>query len=102
MASVVKGVLQEELDRSRSLKKRYEKKLEEYPQGYLLERRKGKKIYYYLSYRDGNRIRQNYLGILSAEEIKKYKDQIKNKKALRKQLSEVKANIKYLKRVLKK
>ena len=102
MGSVVKGVLQEELDRSLSLKEKYERKLDEYPQGYLLERKMGEKVYHYLSYREGERIRQKYLGALSPEEIKKYKDQIKDKKALRQQLSEVKANIKYLERLLKK
>lgn len=102
MASVVKGVLQEELDRSVSLKEKYEKKLCEYPLGYLLERKVGGKIYHYLSYREGERIRQKYLGPLPPEEIKKYKDWIKDKKALKLQLAEVKVNIKYLERLLKK
>ena len=102
MASVVKGVLQEELARSLSLKEKYEQKLDDYPQGYLLERKMGGKVYHYLSYREGERIRQKYLGPLSPEEVKKYKDRIKDKKALRQQLSEVKANIKYLERLLKK
>lgn len=102
MASVVKGVLQEELERSLSLKEKYEKKLNQYPQGYLLERKMGGKVYHYLSYREGDRIRQKYLGVLSPEEMKKYKERIKDKKALRQQLVEVKANIKYLERLLKK
>lgn len=102
MPSIVKGVLREELDRSLSLKERYEKKLDEYPKGYLLERKMRGKVYYYLSYREGNRIRQKYLGSLSSEEVKKYKNRIKDKKALRQQLAEVKANIKYLERLLKK
>lgn len=102
MASVVKGVLQEELERSLVLKKKYEEKLNNYPQGYLLARKRAGSIYYYLSYREGERILQKYLGVLSHEEVKKYKDQIKNKHALKKQLAEVKANIKYLERLLKK
>lgn len=102
MGSIVKGVLQEELDRSLSLKEKYERKLAEYPQGYLLERKMGEKLYHYLSYREGERIRQKYLGPLSPEEVKKYKDRIKDKKALKQQLVEVKANIKYLERLLKK
>jgi len=102
MASVVKGVLQEELDRSLSLKEKYEKKLDEYPQGYLLERKMGGKVYYYLSYRECDHIRQKYLGALSPKEIKDYKDRIKDKKSLRQQLAEVKANIKYLERLLRK
>ena len=102
MASVIKGVLREELDRSLSLKEKYEKKLDDYPQGYLLERKMGGKVYHYLSYREGERIRQKYLGPLSPEEVKKYKDRIKDKKALKQQLAEVKSNVKYLERLLKK
>ena len=102
MASIIKGVLQEELDRSIYLKGKYKQKLDDYPQGYLLERKVGGKVYHYLSYREGNRIRQKYLGSLSSEEIKKYKDRIKDKRILRQQLSEVRANIKYLERLLKK
>ncbi len=102
MASVVKGVLREELDRSLSLKEKYEKKMDEYPRGYLLERKMGGKVYHYLSYREGDRIRQKYLGALLPEEMRKYKDRIKDKRAIRQQLAEVKANIKYLERLLKK
>lgn len=102
MVLVVKGVLQEELERSLSLKEKYEKKLSDYPQGYLLERKMGEKNYHYLSYREGAKIQQKYLGSLSPEEIKRYKDKIKDKTALRKQLAEVKENIKYLERLLKK
>ena len=90
------------MDRSLSLKEKYKKKLEEYPRGYLLELKMGGKVYHYLSYREGDRIRQKYLGVLPPEEMKKYKERIKDKKALKQQLSEVKANIKYLERLLKK
>lgn len=102
MASVVKGVLQEEFERSLALKRKYEAKLDEYPQGYLLARKRSGSVYYYLSYREGERILQKYLGLLSPEEVKKYKDQMKDKQALKRQLAEVKANIKYLERLLKK
>lgn len=102
MAPIIKGVLQEELDRSLSLKKRYEEKLKDYPPGYLLVRKRGGKAYYYLSYREEGRIQQKYLGVLSPEEVKDYKKQIEDKKKLRKQLAEVKSNIQYLQRLLRK
>ena len=102
MSSLVKGVLQEELERSRSLKEKYEKKLGEYPPGYLLGRKVRGKVYYYLSYRENGRIRQKYLGPLSGDEVKEYEGRIKDKNALRRQLAEVKANIKYLGRLLRK
>ena len=102
MAPIIKGVLREELERSLSLKKKYEKKLRDYPPGYLLVRKKRGNLYHYLSYREKGRIQQEYLGILSPEQIKDYKNRIEDKKALRKQLAEVKSNIKYLERLLRK
>jgi hypothetical protein len=102
MAEVIKGMLKEELERSYALEKKYEKKLKGYPPGYLLKRRLRDKLYYYLSFREGDRIRQKYLGSLSPEEVKGYKDRIKDKNYLKKQLQEAKQNIQYLKRLLKK
>ncbi len=102
MSPIIKGVLKEELDRSLSLKKRYELKLKEYPPGYLLVRKRGKKVYYYLSYRKDGRVQQKYLGVLSPDAIKDYKKQIADKKNLSKQLSKVKSNIQYLQRLLRK
>lgn len=99
---IVKGILQEELDRVRSLKGKYEQKLKDYPPGYLLKRRVGKREYYYLSFREGDRIRQRYLGSLSLDELKAYRHKIEDKKALRGQLAEVKQNIRYLERLLRK
>ncbi len=102
MAPIIKGVLRDEFERSLSLKKKYEKKLKDYPPGYLLARKKKGNLYYYLSYREKGRMQQKYLGVLSPESIKDYKKRIEDKKALRKQLAEVKSNIKYLERLLKK
>lgn len=99
---IVKGILQEELDRVRALKGKYEQKLKDYPPGYLLKRQVGKREYYYLSFREGNRIRQKYLGSLSPEELKTYRHKVEDKKSLRGQLVEVKQNIRYLERLLHK
>ncbi len=102
MARVVKSVLQEELKRVNSLRKKYEEKLDRLPPGYLLRRGSPGRGYYYLSYRDGEKIKQDYLGKLSDDEIKKYKEQMRLKKQLRQQLREVKENIRYLEKLLRK
>lgn len=102
MARVVKSVLQEELKRVKSLRKKYEEKLARLPPGYLLKRGSPGREYYYLSYRDGEKIKQDYLGKLSKDEVRKYKEQMKLKKQIRQQIKEVKQNIRYLERLLKK
>ena len=102
MSKVVKGVLEEELQRLLALKDRYQEKMKDYPPGYLLKREMRGRIYYYLSYREGAKIKQQYLGHLETDKVKSYKDLIKRKGELQKQLSEVKKNIVYLERLLKK
>lgn len=102
MARVVKSILQEELRRVKSLQKQYEEKIAQCPPGYLLERRRQGIKYYYLSYRDGDQIKQDYLGRLSTDEVKHYKEQMKLKKQLRQHLKETKQNIRYLEKLLKK
>lgn len=102
MARIVKGILKEELQRVKALKKQYEGKIAQCPPGYLLERKKQGQKYYYLSYREGERIRQEYLGKLSDKELKDYQNKMKLKKLLRQQLKEVKDNIRYLEKIIKK
>lgn len=102
MARIVRSILEEELSRVKSLRKKYEEKIAEFPPGYLLARGAEGKKFFYLSYREGDRIKQVYLGKLSDEEIKKYKEQMKLKKQLREQLKETKQNIQYLEKLLKK
>jgi len=102
MARIVKSVLQEELKRVKSLKRRYEEKMADLPPGYLLRRGSSGQEYFYLSYREGDKIKQDYLGKLSEDKIKKYKKQMKLKKQLRQQIKEARQNICYLEKLLKK
>lgn len=102
MSKIVKSILQEELERMKSLGKRYAKEISQLPPGYLLKRQRKNKSYYYLSYREEGKIKQSYLGKLSPEEIKDFKGKIKIKKQFRRQLKETKDHIKYLEKLLKK
>ena len=102
MSKIVKGVLEEELKRLIVLKDNYQARMKKYPPGYLLKRKMKRRVYYYLSFREGSKIKQKYLGILKPEQVKSYKELIKRKRELQSQLSDVKKNIEYLKRLLKK
>ena len=99
---IVKGVLKEELGRVRSLKGKYERQLKEHPAGYLLKRQAVRNVYYYLSYREGDHIRQKYLGTLSPDELKNYQKKMEVKKSIRAQLAQAKNNIRYLEKLLRK
>ena len=102
MSKIVKSVLEEELLRLQHFLRSLVSKLKEYPQGYLLKRRIRGKIYYYLSYREGDKIRQKYLGALRENESEKIREQIKKRIVLKDQLMDAKKNVVYLKKLLKK
>lgn len=102
MSKVVKSVLEEELQRLLALKEHYQEKMNDYPPGYLLKREMKGRVYYYLSFRDGSKIKQKYLGALKHKQVESYKELIEKRRMLQKQISEVKKNIDYLEGLLKK
>lgn len=96
----IKNVLQEELEYAIKLKKRYEEDLEKLPKGSLWKNKAGDKIYYSLAYREGKKVKFDYLGRLSAGEIKKYKENIDKRERYKKLLKDLKQEIRYLQKVL--
>ena len=99
---VIKGVLKEELENSIRLKKGYEKALKKYPGGSLIEKEiKGYK-YYYLAYRDGNRVRFIYKGKkLSKEFVAELKKSKQLRAKYKKFIHQLNKRIKYLRKSLR-
>ena len=72
--SVVLVVLQDELERNRRMQLRYHKEIDQLPKGSLFRRKIRGHPYFYLNYRDKNKVVSKYLGKLDeleAEDIKK-------------------------------
>lgn len=90
---VLNGILKEELNRLRKLKKSYENKLKRFPKGGLIRKEIKRNIYYYLNYRDGGKSVFRYLGKLNKEEISNIKEKIEERRKLRKLYIQVKKNI---------
>ncbi|MFH0802706.1 MAG: hypothetical protein V2A78_10040 [bacterium] len=98
---LVKSVLQEELEYAVRLKSRYEELLAECPKGSLIRRKIKRADYFYLSYRESPlKVKQKYLGRLSKDEVRDYKEKIGKRKKLEKSLKEVKQKILYLRKTL--
>lgn len=98
---VIKGVLEEELENSRKMKAEYEKTLAALPKGSLVKKEIHGHIYYYLMRREGSKVKFDYLGKLSQEEIDKY-EEIKSARArYRKLISQLNKQIKFLRRALR-
>lgn len=98
---VIKGVLEEELENSRQLKKEYEKALDALPRGVLVKKEIGGHIYYYLMSREGSKVRFEYKGKPPKDEIKKYDEAKRLRAKYRKLLAEVKKQISFLERALR-
>ena len=95
----IKGMLKEELENSRRILADYEKALALLPVGALVPKRIGGRMYYYLAVRRDGRVCFDYLGKLSAGEVKQYERAQKQRAHYRGQLSELKKQIRFLERV---
>ena len=97
---VIKGVLEEELQNSLRMKKQYEKALQEFPKGSLVEKKIRGHKYYYLAFREGKKVKFIYKGKISEEEKKKYIEAKKLRAKYRKLLSQLNKQIAFLKKAI--
>ena len=98
---VIQGVLKEELQNSRSIKKDYEKELSKLPKGCLVKKNIKGHDYYYIAKRVGKKVVFVYQKKISEKEIKKYQDAKRARKKYRKLISEVNNEIKFIRRALR-
>lgn len=97
----IRGVLEEELNNSLQMKKRYEEALAKLPKGSLIKKRIKGHEYYYLLLRENGKVKFIYKGKqVSPDVIKKYKEAKQMRVKYRKLLSQVKKQIMFLKRSL--
>ena len=87
------GILIEELNRLKSLKKSYEHNLCKLPKGCLIEKEIKGNIYYYLNYREGKKSIFKYLGKSGNEEISQIKNKIEERRKLKRLYIQTKNNI---------
>jgi len=78
--SVIKGVLEEELERNRRMKSRYVLELEKLPKGSIFIRNIGNQEYCYLKYRENGKIIAKYLGNKKTIDIGKLNELIIERK----------------------
>ncbi len=97
----IKGVLREELENSERMKMRYEEELAALPRGSLVKRIIKGNEYYYLIYREDGKVRSEYKGKSSPEEMARYREAKQKRAQFRQQLSKVKKQIRFLKGALR-
>lgn len=96
----VRGVLSEELDNSERLLKRYRQEIAALPHGSLVPKKIKGGVFYYLAYRQGDKVRFDYKGKLSASEVADFKKSASRKVQYRGLIADLKKQIVFLKRAL--
>lgn len=92
----LKDMLKEELANSRRIKADVEAALRKLPRGALVRKQVGGRIYCYLAERKEGKVVFAYLGKLSAEEIRRHEEAKKQRANYRKQIRDLKQQIRYL------
>jgi len=93
--SVLKDILKESKQHYIEAKRKIEEKLLLFPQGSVKERTISGKKYYYLQYREGEKVTHKYLGKVKPEKLSK---QLKEGRLLKAELRKVNEALKVLKR----
>lgn len=98
----IKELLKEELANSLRMERDYARVLAELPRGSLVRKIIGKQAYYYLAYREGPRVRFQYKGRKVGEaEVARYAEAKRLRVQYRKHLSDVRRQIRFLRRALR-
>ncbi len=97
----IKNMLNEELQNSIQIRKDYERALKDIPKGSLVRKVIGGHEYFYLAFRDGDKVRFDYKGKLDKDEVSKYEEAKKRRARYRKKLSEVNRQIKFIRKTLR-
>ena len=100
MPNPVKGVLAEELGNSNRLLRRYQQALEGLPPGSLVAKNINGNVFYYRARRVKGRLKFDYLGKLSKQEVAKFSE-VKVKRAqYRRLIRDLRAQIRFIQRAL--
>ena len=97
----IKDMLNEELENSIRIRKDYERALKDIPKGSLVRKVIGGREYFYLAFRDGKKVKFDYIGKLEKHEVLRYKEAKEYRSRYRKKLSEIDKQIKFIKKALR-
>lgn len=99
--SIIKGILEEELNRLKELSVFYKKKISESPRGSISVKERNGKRYIYLARREDKKVVFDYIGKDVPEVRKVLSEQMRQKNEYQAKLSQVKENLKEVERSLR-
>lgn len=98
---MVFDILEEERNRLNELKERYRGQISALPKGSLSRKRRWKREYVYLVYREGDKIKFDYVGPVDSEAVQELAERIRQRKELENKLRQVEKNLKDVERGLR-
>ena len=100
MSTVVYGILSEEKHRNLEMQKAYQREISMLRKGSVNIKKRGNKVYYYLRYRDGQHVRNDYLGT-DISVVENVKNEIEKRKHLQGVLKRLVIEYKQICRIVK-
>ena len=98
--AVMDSVLAEELDRLEALRAKFAAEVEALPAGTIVTKRKRGRPYAYRAYREGKRVRTDYIGPIDGEAAAKAVRLADQRKTLAGELKAIDADIERIKKML--
>lgn len=99
--SIIKGILEEELNRLKELSVFYKKKIWDSPRGSISVKERSGKRYIYLARREDKKVVFDYIGKDVPEVWKVLNEQMRQRKEYQAKLRQVKENLKEVERSLR-
>lgn len=94
----ISEIIIREKERLTELKSSYENQLERLPKGSVQKKVQNGKVYYYLAFRDSNRVITKYIG--GDSEAKKIKEQVEKRKHAVAMIKKIKEELKRIEKAL--
>jgi len=99
--SIIKQILREEYERLQKLEIIYSEDIKRLPKGSISYKKRHYKYYAYQVFRVGSKVKFFYLGKPSSEKVIKLSEKIEKRRISQKQLHQVRANLKEVRRALR-
>lgn len=98
--SVISDVIQEEYKRLNELIELYNEKISHYPKGSISKKKRGHQFFCYLTYRNYDKVKSDYLGKEDSEKVHEISEQIKQRHRYEKMLKKSIEKLKEIKRYM--
>ena len=99
--SVVLDAIKENLERNLYMQELYSKNMQSLRKGSLTVKNINGNEYYYLIYREGEKVKTEYIGIKGKTDLNSIKKELKDRENYRKQILQLKKEEKELRRAIK-